>query len=211
MRAWKDVAELTSTKTLNGGLVVRCAPGLPFLLYEGVQVAFVPPVIDAPRRAWVESVQMQGADAAVVKFAGIDDADVARSLVGCHCLMRREDVPEGKRIGASDADTLAGFRVIDARAGILGTLQGVRTLPGQRLLEVARTCAEGAGEDVGKHARDASLESAEVPACASGFSPGEQPFDPDPLLIPLVDEFVSGIDEGARRIDVCVPSGLLEL
>ena len=30
-------------------------------------------------------------------------------------------------------------------------------------------------------------------------------------LIPLVDEFIVGIDEGGRRIDVSLPAGLLDL
>ncbi len=202
MRTWTDVAELTATKTLNGGFVVRCAPGLPFLLYEGVEVAFVPPVLDAPRRARVESVQPQGADAAVVRFAGIDDVDGARALLGCHCLMRREDLPEGERIGTANADALAGFTVVDARAGFLGVLQGVRALPGQHLLEVARAGIEACG---------GFSEAGEAPASANGFAPEKPPLGFDPLLIPLVDEFVLGIDEAACRIDVRVPSGLLEL
>ena len=31
------------------------------------------------------------------------------------------------------------------------------------------------------------------------------------VLVPLVDAFVSGIDEDARRIDVDLPDGLLDL
>ena len=38
MHDWANVAELTKTKTLTGGLVARCAPGLPFLLEEGLEV-----------------------------------------------------------------------------------------------------------------------------------------------------------------------------
>ena len=63
-----NVAELSKTKTLTGGLVARCAPGLPFLLEEGMEVAFVPPRHDAPRRARVLSVQDAGRDAFLVTF-----------------------------------------------------------------------------------------------------------------------------------------------
>lgn len=72
MRTWANVAELSKTKTLTGGLVARCAPGLPFLLEEGMEVAFVPPRHDAPRRARVLSVQDAGRDAFLVTFEGVD-------------------------------------------------------------------------------------------------------------------------------------------
>ena len=51
MRAWTDVAVLARTKNLQGGFVAQSAAGLPFLLSEGLEVAFVPPVSDAPRAA----------------------------------------------------------------------------------------------------------------------------------------------------------------
>ena len=53
MRAWTDVAVLARTKNLQGGFVAQSAAGLPFLLSEGLEAAFVPPVLDAPRRAQV--------------------------------------------------------------------------------------------------------------------------------------------------------------
>ena len=53
MRGWIDVAYLAKPKNLNGGLVARGASGLPALLHEGLEAAFVPPVIDAPRHARV--------------------------------------------------------------------------------------------------------------------------------------------------------------
>ena len=56
MNAWVDVAVLTGTKTLDGRLVVRSAPSLPFLLSEGQKVFFVPPVIDVPRTATVDEI-----------------------------------------------------------------------------------------------------------------------------------------------------------
>lgn len=174
MRSWADVAELTKAKSLEGGLVARCAPGLPFLLREGMEVAFVPPVLDAPRRARVRSVQARGEDAAVVAFDAVGDIRTAEMLVGCHILVRRADLPAGAleaAVGEWD-----GWEVHDARAGRLGTVAGIRLLPGQELLEVE---ADAAGART--------------------------------ILIPLVDEFVAGVDPDARRIDVDVPDGLLDL
>ena len=115
MRTWANVAELSKTKTLTGGLVARCAPGLPFLLEEGMEVAFVPPRHDAPRRARVLSVQDAGRDAFLVTFEGVDSIDVAELLVGCSCLVRRADLPESAL--AAEADGLEGFEVHDAPTG----------------------------------------------------------------------------------------------
>ena len=181
MRAWADVAELANTKTLNGGLVARCAPGLPFLLQEGGEVAFVPPVLDAPRRARVTSVRPLSPDEAVVSFEGVDDIETESRLVGCHCLVRRSDLPQGA-LTPVGAAAWEGFQVFDAQAGPVGRVAGVSELPGQRLLEVTRTDAQG--------------------ACAE---------DGAPVLVPLVDAIVVRVDEDARRIDVDLPAGLLDL
>ena len=172
MRTWADVAVLAKTKNLQGGFVAQSAAGLPFLLSEGLEVAFVPPVVDAPRRARVESISSADEHAAVVTFDAVHDIDTAEALVGCHCLVRRADLPQDL-LDASSC-TWSGWEVYDRSAGFLGEVAAVRTMPGQDLLEVAAP----AGHTV---------------------------------LIPLVDEFVAGIDEDARRIDVDVPSGLLEL
>lgn len=172
MRAWADVAVLAKTKNLQGGFVARAAAGLPFLLHEGLEVAFVPPALDAPRRARVASVQQSG-DGFLVFFDGIDGIDVAERLAGCHCLVRTDDVPEGSLAAADDG--VLGWEVFDAAAGCLGTVVEVVENPGQSLLSIER-----AG-------------------------------DARPLLVPAVDAFVVGLDERARRIDVDVPAGLLDL
>ncbi|MDY4988502.1 MAG: 16S rRNA processing protein RimM [Ellagibacter isourolithinifaciens] len=176
MRTWADVAWLATAKNLNGGLVVRSASGLPFLLEEGMEVAFVPPVLDMPRRAIVEEIRPQDDTSAVVWFEGVDDIDTAKALCGCHVLVRREELPElAQAIAAAHSDGVSGWEVHDAQAGLLGTLLRVEDNPGQSLLVVDR---------------------------ADGQSP---------LLIPLVDEFLVGIDEERERIDVDVPAGLLSL
>lgn len=173
MRAWANVAELAKTKNLTGGLVARSAPGLPFLLREGLEVAFVPPQIDAPRRARVASVQDAGRGSYLVLFEGVDSIDVAERLAGCSCLVRRSDVPEAALAG--EAEGLEGFEVHDASSGFVGEVAEVVENPGQTLLSVRR----------GDGARD--------------------------VLVPLVEAFVVGIDEDARRLDMDLPEGLLDL
>lgn len=175
MREWANVAELTKTKTLAGGLIARPAPGLPFLLSEGLEVAFVPPQIDAPRCARVASVTVEGRDFHLVMFEGVDSIDSAERLVGCSCLVRRADLPAGVLAAASEATGLAGFEVHDQQAGFVGLVEDTVENPGQVLLSVA-------------------------PA-TGGRS----------VLIPLVDEFVVSLNEDARRLDVALPGGLLDL
>lgn len=137
MRKWADVAELTNTKNLNGGLVVRCAPGLPFCLEEGMQVALVPPVLDAPRYVTVEAAQESGLDGGVVWFEEIESIDVAELVVGCHCLIRREDLPE-HTVMLDESTNIAGWDVVDQNAGHLGLVQEIREMPGQLMLVVDR-------------------------------------------------------------------------
>ena len=157
MRAWTDVAVLARTKNLQGGFVAQSAAGLPFLLSEGLEAAFVPPVLDAPRRAQVTAVAPVDDRTAIVTFDAVEGADLPEGALEAHA-------------GAWD-----GWEVHDARTGLVGTVAGIQELPGQDLLEV-------------------------VPA-AGGRT----------VLVPLVDAFVSGIDEDARRIDVDLPDGLLDL
>ena len=72
---------------------MRATAGLPFLLEEGMEVAFVPPVLDVPRRATVSAIEEQGLDL-IVFFEGVEDRSTAEALAGCHCLVRRADLPE---------------------------------------------------------------------------------------------------------------------
>ncbi len=173
MRTWIDVATLAKTKNLQGGFVVRSAANLPFLLSAGLEVAFVPPALDAPRHARVETVAPSGERAAVVTFDVVCDIDTAEKLAGCHCLVRRADLPE--EVFKQCDEGWAGWQVRDAHAGLLGVVSRIEEMPGQMMLEVA-----AAGQD-------------------------------RTILIPLVDEFVVGVDDDARVIDVAVPSGLLDL
>lgn len=139
MHAWIDLAELVSTKNLKGGLVARSASGLPLLLSEGMELALVPPVLDAPRDVVVESLQFRSDDEAVVYFAEVTDADTAKILVGCHCLAWREDVEEELESLAEGEDALPdwdGWTVFDTDAGYVGVISHVEERPLQPLLVV---------------------------------------------------------------------------
>lgn len=134
MREWADIAVLAKAKNLQGGFVVRSAAGLPFLLEEGMEVAFVPPMLDAPRYSRVQEIVFQGNDY-LVFFEDVPDRSVAEQLAGCHCLVRRASLPEGALERASL--DLSGWRVEDVAAGFSGVVTGVVENPSQTLIEVA--------------------------------------------------------------------------
>ena len=171
MRTWADVAVLAKVKNLEGGFLVRSTEGLPFLLQEGLEVAFVPPVLDAPRRARVSKVTQQKNEA-LVFFEGIENRDLAESLCGCHCLVRRDLLPQEalSPLGFS----LEGWMAKDETANFSAKVIGVRENPGQSLLE---------------------LENEEGRL----------------VLVPLVDDFIAGLDEEAQLIKLSAPAGLYTL
>lgn len=133
MREWADIAYLAKAKNLQGGFVVRSAAGLPFLLEEGMEVAFVPPVIDAPRRGRVREIVQQGGDT-IVFFDEVADRTCAEMLAGCHCLARRCDLPEDALVAGSRG--LVGWTVVDEEAGFSGEVSDVIENPAQALLEL---------------------------------------------------------------------------
>ena len=139
MRAWANVATLAKTRNLDGGFVVKSTAGLPFLLEEGMEVAFVPPREDAVRRTQVESVYLLDEKSAEVHFADISSIECARPLVGCSCLVRRSSIDEAVLDAAPER--WEGWDVFDVNHGLVGTLEGIVENPAQMLLEVSR--AEG--------------------------------------------------------------------
>lgn len=143
MRPWVNVAVLARTYNLEGGFVARPAADLPFLLEEGMEVALVPPQLDAPRRVTVRSVAPKGDGSAVVFFDEVTDAAVAARLAGCSCLVRREEVAEAIPVSAEECPWI-GWQMMDARAGLVGTVFAVRQGPGQSWLVVQ----DSAGHEV---------------------------------------------------------------
>ncbi len=176
MRAWCDIAELTNTKHLNGGLVVRCTAGLPFLLEEGMEVRLVPPVLDAPRCVTVADAQSHSIDGGVVWFEEVKDAATAKLLVGCHCLVSRsivEELTKRVRIDNEEFD-ISGWEAYDEDQGFLGTVVEIREMPGQMMLIIDRCTCE-------------------------------------PLMVPMVNEFITAIDEEGQKLHLSVPAGILTL
>lgn len=171
MSTYTRVASVVKTKNLEGSVVAQRADGLPFLLYPGLAVHFVPPPLRGPRMACVHEVRRVSEDAYEVSFKGVSGIDVAETLVGCYCLAATEDIADTADV--SQPETLVGFSVHDARWGSLGDVVEVRASSAQAVLVVD-----------GPHGQ---------------------------VMIPVVDEFVTGLDEGGHLVCVQVPQSLLDL
>lgn len=172
MKSWANIAKFGKAKNLEGGLSVIPAEGLPFLLSRGLEVTFVPPVLELPRKSKVSEIQQQGNNRYVVYFEDIPDKTTAQLLEGHYCLVRRSDLPEGFDRG--EHDNLINLVVVDEAEGELGPVIRVEENPAHPLLVV----------EAGK----GSLH-----------------------YIPLVDEFITSVDEAAGVIRVALPAGLLDL
>ena len=142
MRTWKDVATLTKTRSLNGRFVARPAADLPFALEVGTEVAFVPPQTDMPRRGVVDFARDIDGSVYEVGFDSVTDEACARALVGCHCLVRIEDIDVA--LYEDGPATWVGWKVIEADGGLVGEVASLIENPGQALLEVNRENANTA-------------------------------------------------------------------
>lgn len=135
MHDYIDSAIILGSKNLDGRLQVASAPGLPFLLQEGIEAHFVPPVIDAPRNARVASVSMQGGGSAIVRFDDVSDVATAEMLIGCHCLVARSDIDEGMLVqSVAEASLYEGWEFVDETSGEKGRITGTDEMPGQTML-----------------------------------------------------------------------------
>lgn len=138
-RRWADVAELIATQGLKGRFVARSVHGLPFLLEEGMEVDFVPPTFDGPRHVRVASVQHTGDEEYLVSFSKVTDRDTAEPLVGSHCLVSYNQLPEDfEELLRADAMRVSGYTAVDEELGTLGPIVDVREMPMQDLLVVER-------------------------------------------------------------------------
>lgn len=144
MSTWLKVAYFDKAKQLKGGLVARSVAGLPFLLHEGLEVAFVPPQTDAPRTGRVVSVSEASVSSAVVSFDSVGDVATAELLVGCYCLVRSADIASEDLYMSGVG--LSGWSAYDQAQGFVGTVARIDEMPGQTMLVLDRSAAGTAGE-----------------------------------------------------------------
>lgn len=134
MGAWKNVALLTKAKTLEGGLSVRATEGLPFLLQEGMEVTFVPPVLKLPRSSRIVQLDHKSKSTYLVYFEDITSMNDAEQLVNHYCLVRKKDLPKGW--DQTSDSKYSGVVVTDVSEGEIGTVIRVEDNPAHPLLVV---------------------------------------------------------------------------
>ena len=141
MREWIDVATLVKTKNLKGRFVARPATNLPFLLQEGMRVAFVPPQTDLPRGGAVVFAGEIDGRSCEVGFDSVCDEATAHGLVGCHCLVKRADV--GSFSVEDEPAAWVGWCVVDEGGASIGEVVALTENPAHPLLEVERPDGHG--------------------------------------------------------------------
>lgn len=181
MSAWANVATIGKAKNLKGGLLVYAREGLPFLLEEGMEVTFVPPVLRLPRAGRVTSITPQSQGAHLVFFDTIDSIDLAERLQDHSCLVLKSDLPEDFDRGLFD---LVGFALLDPKATIIGRIVALEENPAHPLLVV----------DANASAPQDTLDQ-----------------DATFIRIPLVDDFIVSVDKATETIVMDLPEGLLDL
>lgn len=136
MRTWKDVATLAKTRGLDGRFVAQPAADLPFVLEEGLQVAFVPPQTDLPRSGMVIYARPLDNGLCEVGFDSVADDASAHGLVGSHCLVRLEDLDEDMLY--YEPQTWESWQVVEPDGTIVGTVVDLEENPAHPLLVVER-------------------------------------------------------------------------
>lgn len=196
MGSWINIAALLSAKTKEGGLSVKPTEGLPFLLTEGLEVTFVPPLLRFARSSRVERVEHPSPGKYVVYFDEVHSRSEAELLEGHFCLVRKSDLPEGYDV--SNELDVTGYTVCDVARGMIGSVSGIEENPAHPLLVVAR---KGALDSTEQTSLDKSAALQEADGNKASLE----------VLIPFVDAFIEDIDENARTITVTLPDGLLDL
>ena len=134
MQTWLRVAELIKAQDFKGGFVVRSIANLPFLLHVGQEVRFVPPQLETPRSSRVSYISERPKGDYFVKFEGIDNEDAAQRLLGCFCLVDRQEAERGM----ADANNCSflQYQVEDKTEGFVGEVAGLIENPAQSLLRI---------------------------------------------------------------------------
>ena len=142
MGSWTNVAALLRAKTNEGGLSVKPTEGLPFLLEEGMEITFVPPVLRIPRSGKVEAVEETSEGRFMVWFDCIDNRTDAEKLEGHFCLVRTSCLPED--FDKQEGLDIVGFAIANADGERIGEVVDIEENPMQSLLVVQREAAEPA-------------------------------------------------------------------
>jgi 16S rRNA processing protein RimM len=185
---WTVLAHLLRPQGRKGELLAELLTDFPER-FENARVFLAKPQFDGPRSAAREmGVERHWLPVGrnhgriVLAFAGIDSIEKAEEIAGLHVLVPTEErVPLEE--DAEYISDLIGCMVLDGAAAI-GTVTGVEfatTPDGSRRLEAAAPLLTVTGPDGGE------------------------------MLIPYVQAFLISVDAAAKRIEMKLPEGLLEI
>ena len=87
-----NVARVVKARGLEGKVLMRCTEGLPFCLYEGLELHIVPPALDAIRDTSILSIESWDDDSCVTLLAGVESIDDAEKLAGKYLLALEADL-----------------------------------------------------------------------------------------------------------------------
>ena len=128
-----NIARVCKTRGLDGKVTVRITDGLPFCIYEGLDVYVVPPTLYGPRFLVVQSVDVLGDGTVVLGFEDVASIDDAEQMVGHDLLAWRDDLDLA---AIDDYEQLIGRDVCDEVRGPLGQVTEIIETPGNDVLVI---------------------------------------------------------------------------
>lgn len=136
---------------------------------------------------FIRETEVRSDGGLLIAFDDVDTPEQARKLTGKEMYVLEKHVA----VEESDLHELIGYQLLDAAGEVLGQVVDVLEFPAQVMLEirVAKT-----GNSGNKESSDRSGEETE-----------EGP------LVPLVEEWVVGIDHTIRQLQMDLPDGLLQI
>lgn len=135
---YANIARVIKARGLEGKVLVRCAEGLSFCLYEGLEVHIVPPTLFGVRHGRITELKQLDEQSAVVALEGLDSIDDAEELAGRYLLARRSELDLEP---LDDINTLLGRGVVSDDGRMLGAVSEYLETNANDVLVVER--AEG--------------------------------------------------------------------
>ncbi|MCD8200398.1 MAG: 16S rRNA processing protein RimM [Coriobacteriaceae bacterium] len=121
------IAHTAKVRGLKGEVTVHLDCGLPFCLYEGMQLYPVPPNLYGPRTLTCTGArQLDEAGTCALTFQDIDDAEAAQPFEDKLLLAERDAVDEDLLAASRD---VIGWRIVDERYGDLGEITEIIETP----------------------------------------------------------------------------------
>lgn len=136
---YRNIARVVKARGLEGKVLVHVTEGLPFCIYEGLEVHIVPPLLDVARCGRIECVESEGESSCVVAIEGIESIHEAEQLCGRYLLALDEDLDLD---ASEDMILVVGRSVVSDDGRVLGEVTEYLTTKANDVLVIER--ADGA-------------------------------------------------------------------